>query len=98
MQFIVSAQDYTDEQALERRLRVREAHLATSNKLKNAGHLLYAAAKLNEEGKMIGSLMVVDFRSRSEVEQWLTTEPYVTGDVWEKIEITPCQVGPAFTK
>lgn len=98
MQFIVSAQDYTDEQALERRLRVREAHLAASNELKAEGHLLFAAAQLNEEGKMIGSLIIVDFHSRSEVEQWLTTEPYATGDVWEKIEITPCQVGPAFAK
>ena len=25
-------------------------------------------------------------------------EPYVTGKVWEKIEIKPCKVGPMFLK
>jgi uncharacterized protein YciI len=97
MQFIIIAHDYTDEQALERRLHVREDHLARCNHLKDNGHLLFAAAKLNDEGKMIGSMLVVDFPNRLEVEQWVATDPYVIGDVWEKIDITPCQVSPSFS-
>jgi uncharacterized protein YciI len=47
---------------------------------------------------MIGSSMVVDFPSRSEVDQWLKVEPYVTGGVWKEIEVRKCRTGPAFAK
>lgn len=42
---------------------------------------------------MIGSTLIVDFPSKSVVEEkWLKTEPYVTGEVWQSIEITLCKV------
>ena len=40
--------------------------------------------------------MVVDFADRAELDQWLKVEPYVTGDVWRKIEVAPCRVAPMF--
>jgi len=59
---------------------------------------LYAAALLDDDGNMIGSLLVVDFPTREELDDYLTIEPYVIGKVWEKIEIKPCKVGSMFLK
>lgn len=96
MQFIITAYDGTDEKALERRLQAREEHLRGVEKRCKEGEHLYAAAILDDEEKMIGSLMVVEYPSKEELDLWLKEEPYVTGKVWEKIEVHPCKVPPIF--
>ncbi len=42
------------------------------------------------------TILVFDFPTRQELEEYLKTEPYVTGKVWETIEIKPCKVPPVF--
>jgi uncharacterized protein YciI len=41
---------------------------------------------------MIGSTMVVQFNTKDELQQWIDTEPYITGNVWKKIDIRPFKV------
>jgi uncharacterized protein len=95
MQFIVLGYDGDDEQALERRLAVREDHLRLFRKTVDKGVFLFGSAILNDEGKMVGSLIVCDFPSRQALEEdWLKSEPYVVGDVWRRIEIHPAMVPP----
>jgi uncharacterized protein YciI len=94
MQFLVLGYDGTDERALERRLAVREAHLERARRSYENGEWLYACAMLDEDGKMNGSMIVCEFPSRAELEQWLDKEPYVTGNVWERIEVHRAQVAP----
>lgn len=96
MQFLLMGYDGTDEQALPRRMAAREKHVAGLEKLRAGGHLLYAAVRLNEEGQMIGSMLVLEFQDRAALDAWLKTEAYVTGDVWRRVEITPCKVPPMF--
>ncbi|GLB60139.1 YciI family protein [Cytobacillus sp. NCCP-133] len=96
MQFIITAYDGTDDQALERRLSAREEHLKGVERRFKAGEHLYGAAILNDEEKMIGSIMVVDYPSRAELDQWLKEEPYMKDNVWQKIEVEPCRVAPKF--
>ena len=96
MQFIVTGLDGDDEGALARRTAVREAHLAGVVELKKSGKILFGTAILDDNEKMIGSVMVVDFADRAALDQWLKVEPYVTGDVWRKIEVAPCRVAPMF--
>ena len=96
MQFLILGYDGQDEKALDRRLAVRDAHIAFGDKLRDAGNLLYGTAILSDEGKMCGSMLVAEFNSRDELEAWLENEPYVTGKVWERVEISPCKVGPSF--
>lgn len=98
MQFLVTGWDGDDTSALSRRLAAREAHLSTGDRLKAEGHLLFATAILNDEGGMIGSVLIFDFPSRDELDACLRNEPYVTGDVWKRIEIHPCRVGPSFAR
>ena len=81
MQFMVTAYDGKDENALERRLSVRDAHLKGAKQLKEAGHLIAGGAILDEAEQMIGSTMFVEFDSKAELDQWLASDPYVTGKV-----------------
>jgi uncharacterized protein len=97
MQFIITAYDGTDEKALERRLQAREEHLKGVERRCKEGEHLYAAAILDEDEKMIGSMMMVEYPSRKELDQYLKEEPYVTGKVWEKIEVQHCKVPPLFS-
>ena len=98
MQFLVIGYDGTDEKAPERRMAVREAHLAGIVKMKEAGTAVYGVAILNDREQMIGSALVVDFPTRADVDAWLKTEPYITGGVWQKIEVLPARVPPMFAK
>jgi uncharacterized protein YciI len=97
-QFIVIGRDGTDEGALERRMATREAHLAVIAESVANGNQLMGAATMDESGKMNGSVMVMNFDSREELDAWLKREPYVTGKVWDNVEVIPCKVPEIFTK
>ena len=92
MQFMIVAYDGTDEGALNRRLAVRDLHIAGAIELKNKGNLIAGGAILDDAGRMIGSTTYVDFESRAELDAWLERDPYVTGDVWRDITITPIRL------
>lgn len=96
MQFMITAYDGKDEMALERRLAAREEHLKLVEKLFDEKKYLYGMAILDENEKMIGSCVVVDFPSREAVEEYLSIEPYVRGNVWQEIEVKSCKVAPIF--
>ncbi len=98
MQFAIIAYDGTDEQALDRRLGAREAHIKLGDQLVANGQAIFGAAIMSDTDKMIGSIEIVDFSSREALDEYLETEPYVLGNVWEKIEVVPCKVGPSYEK
>ncbi len=88
MQFIVLGYDGTDNKALERRMAVRQDHLKLAQKMFDEGKWLYASAILDDDGKMIGSMIVCDYPSRAELEEhWLKIEPYVLGNVWKNVTV-----------
>jgi uncharacterized protein YciI len=92
MQYVLIAYDGTDEGALARRMAAREAHLKLGKEMHDEGKWLYAAGILNDEGKMIGSMIVCEFASKEQMEkQWLSREPYIAGKVWQKIDIRRAQ-------
>ncbi|MEO3432456.1 YciI family protein [Inquilinus sp. CAU 1745] len=94
MQFLVIARDGEDPDALDRRLKVREAHLAGARKLAAEGRMVEGGAILDDDGKMVGSAVIVDFPDRAALDDWLRNDPYVTGDVWRKIDIMPFRIAP----
>ena len=96
MQFVVIAYDYTDEKAPERRLAVKEEHLKFVEKRFKAREQLFGGALLDDAGNMIGSVMVMDYPSKEELDHALQVEPYAAEKVWEKIDIKPYKVGPIF--
>jgi uncharacterized protein YciI len=96
MQWLVIARDGTDPEAAERRLRSRPAHLENAARLQAAGHLLMGGALLDDAGRMVGSAAVAQFETRAELDEWLRTDPYVTGGVWRDIQVMPYRVAPHF--
>ena len=88
-QFVVIAYDGTDEAALGRRMAVRAAHLANVAPMVKAGTLKAGGAILDDGGKMIGSVTIADFPDRAGLDAWLAGDPYVTGKVWQRVEVLP---------
>lgn len=95
-QFIVIGHDGTDEGALERRMAARDAHLKACADSVAAGNQLIGAALMDDAGKMNGSVLIMNFDSREELDEWLKREPYVSGKVWDRIEVIPCKVPDTF--
>lgn len=96
MPYVVIAHDHEDDSARERRLKVRPEHMERCEAHVAAGTLLYAVALLDDDERMVGSVMVVDLPSRADVERWLDDEPYKVHDIWARIDITRGRVGPWF--
>ena len=92
MEFLVIAYDGKDSDAKTRRLRVREAHLSGVREMKAAGTFINGGAILDDNGEMIGSTLYVDFPTRAALDQWLASDPYVTGGVWVNIEAWPIRL------
>lgn len=95
MEFLITAYDETDTNAMDRRLAARGARVDLESKMIAEGTLLYTVAILDDAERTIGSSMVVDFPSRVELDEWLRVEPYVTGGVWAKIDVQSCRLGEA---
>ena len=88
MQFIVKAYDGAN--MLEKRMEVRPRHLEGMQKL--GKHVICAGGLLDDAGKMKGSVLILDFAARAELDAYLDNEPYVTEHVWEKIEVESLNV------
>ncbi|MGH3613355.1 MAG: YciI family protein [Pseudonocardia sp.] len=96
MLYVVIAHDGTEPGVLERRMSVRGAHMASGEKMMQDGSFLFGGAILDGAGKMAGGVLVVDFESSDEIDEWLANEPYVINKVWKNVEIHPFLVPPQF--
>jgi uncharacterized protein YciI len=92
MQYLVIARDGIDTEALDRRMKTRPSHFEMARELKKHNRFIMGGAILNDEGKMTGSMMVVQFETEDELLHWMKNEPYINGNVWQKIEVTPFKV------
>ncbi len=88
MQFMIKACD--GKGMLERRMEVRPRHLQGMSRLKQ--HIVCAGGLLDDEGKMKGSVLILDFPDRAALDDYLRNEPYVTEGVWETIEVESMNV------
>jgi len=89
MQFVLIAYDGNDADAQARRMMVREKHLEGAEKLKESGNLIWGGAILDNQHSMIGSVVVYEYESREKLDEMLLEEPYITGNVWQEIDIQP---------
>lgn len=89
MHFLVIAHDGTDEGALERRMVVREEHLAGARRLHETGVLSVGGAILSTAGRMIGSAMVMEADGEEQLKELLEADPYFRGEAWQRFEIWP---------
>lgn len=87
MQFVITAYDAGDSEALSRRMAARPAHLAGMEKMKEIGSVVCAGGMKNEKGQPIGSVLVLDLPSREALDDYLAREPYVVNKVWQDIKV-----------
>ena len=83
MQFLIKA--YDGEGMLDKRMAVRPRHLEGMKKLDR--QIICAGGLLDEEGKMKGSALVLEFPDRAALDGYLANEPYVVEGVWEKVDV-----------
>lgn len=88
MQFIVKA--YDGEGMLDKRMEVRPRHLEGIERIKE--HVICAGGLLDDEGKMKGSVLIMEYENREQLDEYLANEPYIQENVWQKIEVARMNV------
>ncbi|MBI4937665.1 MAG: YciI family protein [Nitrosomonadales bacterium] len=93
MLYAIVARDVTD--SLEKRLAARPAHVARLQSLQEEGRLLLAgpfpavdAADPGSAG-FSGSLIVAEFPSLAEAEDWAQNDPYLAAGVYAQTTVKP---------
>lgn len=98
MQFAIIAYDGDDHEAQNRRIAVRDQHIALSDRLLSSGNGLFGGAILDNDGRMIGTIKIVQFETEEAFQDYMASEPFVTGGVWKDIQVLPFKMGPSYKK
>jgi uncharacterized protein YciI len=93
MWYAILSEDKPD--SLQKRLTARPAHLARLQTLQNEGRLLVAgphpaidSANPGEAG-FTGSLVIAEFASLEQAQQWADKDPYIEADVYQTVTVKP---------
>jgi uncharacterized protein len=89
--FLVLAWDVAED-GEARRDAARPAHAASIRDLWEQGHVVLGAGLLDDAGAVRGSIVVVDYPSRDDVDTYLATEPFMTEGVWDRVEVHPLRL------
>ena len=93
MFYAIIAEDKPD--SLQRRLAARPKHLERLHALQQDGRLILAgphpAIDSEEPGDagFSGSLVVAEFESLEEAQEWADADPYITAGVYRKVTVKP---------
>ena len=83
------------ENTLSKRLAARPDHLARLETLKNEGRLILAgphpAIDSNDPGEagFTGSLVIAEFDSIQDAQNWADNDPYIAAGVYDKVVVKP---------
>jgi len=81
--------------SLEKRLSVRSAHLNRLQELQDAGRLVLAGPHPSIDSDnpgaagFTGSLVVAEFASLADAQQWADIDPYIDAGVYAKVIVKP---------
>lgn len=93
MWYVIFAQDV--ENSLEKRMAARPAHIERLKSLTEQGRLLVAgptpAIDTEEPGEagFSGSVVIAQFESLSDAQQWAEADPYIAAGVYESVIVKP---------
>lgn len=93
MLYAIISQDV--ENSLQARLKARPEHLARLETLQNEGRLIIAgphpAIDSNDPGEagFTGSLVVAEFNSLQDAQQWADKDPYISAGVYLQVIVKP---------
>lgn len=83
MKFVIIGYDGPDGEA--KRKVHRPAHLSSLEPLDKAGRVILAGPLTDKAG----SLLVLEFESQAEAEEFIRQDPYMVHGVFERVEIHP---------
>lgn len=93
MWYAIISQDVAN--SLSKRQSVRAAHLERLNTLKEQGRLLIAGphpaidSENPGDAGFSGSLVVAEFASLEEAQNWADNDPYIAAGVYERVIVKP---------
>ncbi|MGZ8163076.1 MAG: YciI family protein [Methylobacter sp.] len=93
MLYAIISEDVAD--SLEKRLSVRPAHLKRLQELQDAGRLVLAGPHPSIDSDnpgtagFTGSLVVAEFDSLADAQQWANVDPYINAGVYAKVTVKP---------
>lgn len=89
MHYIIHAYDHTDPDALDRRMAARPAHFNYVQQLKAKDQFVLGGALLDPDGKMIGSMLMLNLETEDQLNEYLKNDPYIVQGVWDTIDVKP---------
>ena len=89
MQFAIIARDDTAAGTLDRRLAAREKHMERIHAMKAEGTILDGGALIDDDGNMIGSVVLCEYPDRAALDAYINSEIYFTEGVWKEIQVLP---------
>ena len=93
MLYAIIGEDYVD--SLDKRLAARPAHVKRLQQLQDQGRLLLAGphpridSEDPGEAGFSGSLIVAEFDSLEQAQQWAENDPYVSAGVYQNVSVKP---------
>ena len=93
MWYVIFSQDV--ENSLEKRMSVREAHLARLNSLQAEGRLLVAGpmpaidSENPGDAGFTGSTVIAEFESLEAAQTWANADPYIDAGVYANVIVKP---------
>ena len=93
MYYVIFAQDHPN--SLQKRLAVREQHLARLTQLQAENRLLVAGpnpavdSEQPGEAGFTGSTVIAQFDSLEQAKQWASEDPYVAAGVYADVVVKP---------
>jgi uncharacterized protein len=91
-QFLVTLYDGSDAEAPARRQATRAAHLDKLKEKVASGRLVFGGRIFNDSQQPIGSFLIADCANRAELDAMIANDPYMKGNVWQRVEVKPIQV------
>jgi uncharacterized protein YciI len=91
--YAIISEDVAD--SLEKRLSARPAHLKRLQELQDAGRLVLAGPHPSIDSDnpgaagFTGSLVVAEFDSLADAQQWADVDPYIDAGVYAKVTVKP---------
>ncbi|MBZ9603259.1 YciI family protein [Phyllobacterium chamaecytisi] len=89
MQFTLIARDDPAAGTLAKRLAARERHMERIYAMKAEGSIIDGGALIDDDGKMIGSVVLCEFPDRVALQAYIDSEIYKVDGVWKDIEVLP---------
>ena len=88
MQYLITARD--GKGASGRRAAARPSHLENMERYRD--NVVCAGGILDDAGRPVGSVLIMDFGSKELLDGYIAGEPYIAQGVWESVRVEPMNV------